>query len=57
MFDLFLSKKDLKKNEAGSLYEATEVKMEARFQIYLKFYIKYWFAVVRAGVLTNFETT
>ena len=33
--------------EAVSLCEASEVKMEARFEIYLKFYIKYSFAPTR----------
>ena len=42
-----MTEKVLKKLEAVSLSEATEVKIEARFKIYMKFHVKYSFAVSR----------
>ena len=50
MFDLKRPAKDLKKNWGRSLYEATEVKMEARSEIFIKFWTKYCFALLQDAV-------
>ena len=39
-----------KKNEAVSLYATSEVKMKARFEILMKFWTKYCFALLRDAV-------
>ena len=55
MFDLKRPAKDLKKNWGRSLYEATEVKMEARSEMLLKFWTKYCFALFRDAVWRKIE--
>ena len=46
-----------KMTEAVSLCEATEVKIEARSRIFVKFCIKYCFAEFCPAILHIFETT
>ena len=55
MFNLISVLKALKKIKAVHLYETSEVKMKARFEIYKKFWTKYWFALSQDAVWRKIE--
>ena len=55
IFNWLRSSGSLTKNEAVHLYATSEVKMEARSKIYIKFWTKYCFALFGDAVLRKIE--